>query len=46
VQHPEAVTPLFAVDETRVTPAVSWARWIDASSARLRADRPTLWTMQ
>ncbi len=37
---------MFSVAETRVTPASFKARWMVTSSARLRASRATLWTMQ
>ncbi|WNI11845.1 hypothetical protein RIU96_06230 [Corynebacterium sp. Z-1] len=43
---PLGVSSMFSVAETSMTPASCKARWIVTSSARLRASRSTLWTMQ
>ncbi|AJO56849.1 hypothetical protein BF96_00070 [Micrococcus luteus] len=43
---PDGVSSMFSVAETSTTPASLRARWMVTSSARLRASRSTLWTMQ
>ncbi|MCI1866921.1 MAG: hypothetical protein LKI83_05295 [Actinomyces sp.] len=43
---PEGVSSMFSLADTSITPASRRARWMATSSARLRASRSTLCTMQ
>ncbi len=43
---PEGVSSMFSLVLTRVTPACLRAKWMATSSARDRANRSSLWTMQ